>query len=180
MIGESAVREMASVRRQRPRFDARQPTGLRAMRSSRGFSAGISLCGTRPRGQDGFVERGVAFHEDGEPDLMQDGHDARGRLAESQGAAGSVETEVVGQQHADRLGVQVADEFEVQDNLARHGLFVEGVEVGAELFDRIGVVELGDLGRDHQDVLDDFVLDALFGLGASSAGSSVVGNEIVC
>ena len=153
----AAGADRSSARRYRGREQSVRARDLSAVR--------IHFALTRPRRQDSFVERGVAFHENGEANLMQDGHDARGRLAQSQGAAGSVETQVVRQQHANGLGVQVADEFEVQDDLARHGLFVEGVEKGAELFDGIGVVELGDLRRDHQDILDDFVLDALFRRG---------------
>ena len=112
----------------------------------------------------------MAFDEDGQPDLMQDGHDPSGCLAEPQRTAGSVEPKVVGQQHPDCLGAHAADELEVDNHLARHGLFIERVEVGTKQLDHLPLVQLAHLRRDHEDVLDDLVLESLFGLAIRLVG----------
>jgi len=63
----------------------------------------------------------VAFHEHGQIDLVKDGHDTGVGPAGPQGAAGPIETKVVGQQHADRVAREAPDVFEVDNNLAGDG-----------------------------------------------------------
>ena len=84
----------------------------------------------RPGRQDGLVEGGVAFHQHRQSDLVQDGHDAGPGLADPQPSAGTVEPEVMSQEHADRLARQVGNILEVDDDLSRHPLLlVEGLEM---------------------------------------------------
>ena len=100
------------------------------------------LPGGGPRRQHGFVERRVAFDEYRQTDVVEHRHQPGVGLADSQGAAGAVEPEVMGQQHADRLGVQVPHAFEVDDDMAGRRLVVKRVQVLAQQFDRLVVVEL--------------------------------------
>ena len=107
---------------------------------------------------------------------MQYRHQPGVCLADPQGAACPIEPEVMGQQHTDRLRVQVPHAFEVDHDVARRRLVKQGCKVLAQYFDRLVVIKFGQKGRDHEDVLNDLVLDA--SLGSRSAGS-VVGNDWV-
>ena len=132
---------------------------------------------SRPGGEHGLVERRVAVDEHRQPDLVEQRHDPGVGLADPQAAAGPVEPEVVGQQDADRLSREVVDEFEVDDDPAGQRLLQQRhAAVDRSASSGLVIVELGQLGRDDQDVLDDLVLDAACRVGlARSTGSSSVG-----
>ena len=105
----------------------------------------------------------MTFHEDRQADVMKHGHQPGVCLADPQGAADAIEPEVMGEQHANRLCVQVPDAFEVDDDVAGCRLVKQGVQVHPQQFDCLVVVELGQQGRDHKDVLNDLVLHASLG-----------------
>ena len=85
----------------------------------------------------------MAFHEDRQPDMMQHGHQPGMCLADPQGAAGTIEPQVMSQQHADRLCVQVPDAFEIDDDMAGRRLVEQGVQVPAQDLDCLVVIEVG-------------------------------------
>jgi hypothetical protein len=61
----------------------------------------------------------VALNQDRQTHIVQDRHQPGVCLTEPQGAAGSLEPQMVGQEHADGLRVQVPDAFKVDDNVPR-------------------------------------------------------------
>jgi hypothetical protein len=106
----------------------------------------------------------MTFDEHHQADMMHDGHQPGVRLADSQGAAGAIEPQVMSQQNADRLRVQMLYASEVDDDMAGRRLVELGTQVFTEKFDRLVISEVGQKGRDHQDVLDHLVLDAWLGI----------------
>ena len=118
----------------------------------------------------------MALDEHRQPDLMQHGHEPGVGLADPQGAAGTIEPEVMGQQHADRLGVQVPTYSRLTTTWRGVGWSKQGMQVPAQQLRWTRRLELGQQGRDHQDVLDDLVLDASLGiLVAGSLGRERLG-----
>ena len=66
---------------------------------------------------------------------------------------------------------KMSDVFEVDHDPARHRRLEEYVELSTEHLDRIIVVQIFDLRRDYQNVLDDLVFDLAYGLNVDQRGS---------
>jgi len=82
----------------------------------------------------------MAVHEHCQSDVMHNGHDPGAGLTDSHAAAGPVEPEVVRQQHADGLGGEMPDVFEVDHDSARQRLIKQGLEVRTKHLDRFDIV----------------------------------------
>jgi hypothetical protein len=67
----------------------------------------------------------VELDQDRQADMVKNRHQPGVGLTNSQRSASSIEPQVVGQQYADRLSVQVSDALEVNDNISRHRLLKE-------------------------------------------------------
>ena len=85
-----------------------------------------------PGGQDGLVQGWITIDQHGQPDLIKQSDDPGMGLADSQGAAGPFEPEVMSQQQGDRLARKVIHELEVDDNPARQRLLEKGSQPGPQ------------------------------------------------
>ena len=119
-------------------------------------------CG--PCRQHRFIEGRVAVDQHGQADLVEQGGDPGVGLADSEGPAGAVEAEVMGQEHGDRLAGEVMDELEVDHDPARERCSNRLDEpVPERVVDRL-TVHLGHLRRDDQDLLDHLAPDPPLGV----------------